>query len=165
MILAYLISFLVQLTLAQYCDLSGVWVYENNSTMRINFLKKSAQDYRIVCLSPEGCPIPTDWMGIGGSTTNNDPVNFTDALATFDTLSPYEIVVSFYNKGKFINAESAIISTNCDIFMWQFYLVYVYPQVRPSWCGPKNPSCLYDPSKFWGGGSVHLMVSLILLLS
>jgi hypothetical protein len=54
---------------------------------------------------------------------------FTEAVAVFDAFRPFELVVSFYKQGKFINSESAIVSTTCDIFMWQFYLAYVYPQV------------------------------------
>lgn len=55
----------------QYCELTGVWVYETNTTMKINFVKKSASEYRVVCLSSIGCPVPYDWYGIGISVQNN----------------------------------------------------------------------------------------------
>lgn len=141
---------------SQSCELSGVWNYENNLTQKLNFVKISSVAYRISCLASSGCPVPYDWYGIGIPDMQKVP-NFTEAVATFDSKSPYELVVSFYKQGVFINAESAIVSANCDIFMWQFYLAYVYPQVRPSWCGPRNPTCKYDPSKYWSGGKVHLM--------
>jgi hypothetical protein len=48
-----------------------VWNYENNSTLKLNFVKNSSTEYRVLCLAAAGCPVPYDWYGIGIPVDNN----------------------------------------------------------------------------------------------